>query len=267
MLGSLLAELLVDYTYVRNNLTILFYMSWISVSLAFVACAMLPLPARESPESLAKMIYHKKFNQIKNLIKSFYMNPIVFVWSVWWIAGYVFILCLTMSMLEIKHTHTHKPKKILAFGSYNVYENYYQNLIYNANNNANFGLILATIEISSVIGSFIIILPLSKNFWIKNTNIITIIFSICICLVLIIPMIFNQSSIITVLMTVLLFGIYQSGKTTAFAVIGFALTTHNYALVLCLFLFFLFSFLFAYTHTHTHGRTHIHKHKTKTKTK
>jgi MFS family permease len=89
MCGSGLGQLLVSCTAVRDDLKILFYISWAVISLSFVACIwLLPRPVRASPLSLVQIISVKGIPDAWREVQGLFLDPTVILLSVWWFFGY-----------------------------------------------------------------------------------------------------------------------------------------------------------------------------------
>ena len=132
LLSSILAQILVSYTNLANNYTSLFYLSWISTTIALLSFFILPKPNRTSPISIFKIIKNDGFRVMFNYIYDMYFEKsgIVQIWSIWWIGGYA---------------------------SYSIYSNYYQNqfIEYNQKSNNAYGFVNGVIELSAILGSLI----------------------------------------------------------------------------------------------------------------
>jgi hypothetical protein len=88
MLGGLSGELLVDYTSVHDNLTILFYVTWGFSFIAIGFFVLLPKPVRCPPPSFVSIIRKEGLSKASNIVIGLYRDSVVLNWSGWWMIGF-----------------------------------------------------------------------------------------------------------------------------------------------------------------------------------
>merc|ERR1719397_1283157 len=115
MIGSILGQALVNQT----GIPTLFYLSWVFTTVGLFCFFLLPIQKNDPPISLVRIILQYGYRTALHDLKMLYSDILVMYWSIWW---------------------------ILAYGAYSIIANYYQTVLYNLDNNGNFGLIEAFME-------------------------------------------------------------------------------------------------------------------------
>jgi MFS family permease len=87
--GSMVGELLVSYSTVGEHLQILFYISWVTTTVAlFVFLLCVPEPSLSQPPSLFSMVRHPNGKaKVTAEIRALYATPQVQLASLWWVFG------------------------------------------------------------------------------------------------------------------------------------------------------------------------------------